>query len=91
MTNRHLSSALGLQVGLDQPQPLVDAARDFREEAGGIDVAEIVGLVDRSSGGLAERRQNRRERCCGLGIGTLYTRLIATSMLPRVALEYGHT
>src|SRR5262245_40371717 len=56
------SLSFRLEVRFDEPEPFVDAARDLREEIGGIEVAEIVGLVDRCSGRLAERRQDRRER-----------------------------
>src|SRR5256885_6285056 len=39
-------SALRLEVRLDEPQPLVDAARHLGEQVGGVQVAQLVGLVD---------------------------------------------
>ena len=47
---------------LDEPQPLVDAARHLGEQVGRVQVAQLVGLVDGLPRRLAERRQGRRQR-----------------------------
>ena len=46
---------------LDEPQPLVNAARYFGEQIGRIEVAQIVGFVDGLTCRLAERGQGRRK------------------------------
>ena len=43
---KYFASALGLQMRLDEPEPLVDAARDLREQVGRVQVAQFVGLLD---------------------------------------------
>jgi hypothetical protein len=49
-------------VRLDQPQLVVDAARDLGEQVGGVDVAELVALVDRVAHRLANACQRLRHR-----------------------------
>jgi hypothetical protein len=55
-------SALGLQVRLDEPEPLVDAARHLREQVGRVQVSQLVRLPDGVPRRLAEGRQGRRQR-----------------------------
>jgi len=44
-------------VRLDQPELVIDAARGLGEQVGGVDVAELVALVDRVARRLAEACQ----------------------------------
>ena len=48
---------LALPVRLDEPEVLVDVARDLGEDVGGVGVAGLVGLVDRGAHLLAESRE----------------------------------
>ena len=50
-----------LADALDEPQPLIDAARDLGEHVGRIQVAKLVGFVDRLSCGLSKGGQSRRQ------------------------------
>src|SRR5438132_1418851 len=54
-----LRSSPALQVRLHEPQPLVDPARDLREEVGRIQVTQVIRLLDGLPRRLAERRQRR--------------------------------
>jgi len=49
--------ALRLKVRFDEPQPLVNAPRYLSEQVSRVQVAQLVGLADRLSGGLAKRRK----------------------------------
>jgi hypothetical protein len=44
-------------MGFDEPELMVDAARDLREKVRDICVPDRGGLADRIAGGLAKRRQ----------------------------------
>jgi len=59
MPVRALRSSLRLQVRLDEPEPLVDAARDLGEQVGRVQVAQFIGLIDGLPRPFAERRQGR--------------------------------
>src|SRR6516165_6707139 len=54
--------SLRLEVCLDEPQPLVDAARHLGEQVGRVQVAQLVGLVDALPRRRAEGRQGRGQR-----------------------------
>src|SRR5712692_10245042 len=56
------SSVLGLGVRLHLPQELVNAARYFGEQVGGVGVAERVGRIDRRARRRAELRERAGER-----------------------------
>src|SRR4051812_12014031 len=58
----YYTSALGLQVRLDEPEPLVNAARDLRKQVGRVQVAQLVGRLDGLSRRLTEGRQRRGQR-----------------------------
>lgn len=51
-----------LHVRLDEPQPLVSAARDLRQDIGGIGVLELVCLLYGVASAAPERGERRRER-----------------------------
>src|SRR6266540_2384671 len=51
-----------LEMRFDEPEPLVDAARNLREEVRRAPIAESVGIVDRAADARRERRKRRRKR-----------------------------
>src|SRR6202789_3893798 len=56
-----LISGLLLQMGLEEPQVLVDIARNPRKEIRAIRISQLIGVGDRLAHGLAVHRHLRRQ------------------------------
>jgi hypothetical protein len=52
--------AFSLQVGLDEPQPLVHAAGNLGKEVGGVGIGKFAALRDGLPNRFAEERYGRR-------------------------------
>ena len=58
-TTARVLLAFGLQVRLDEPQPLVNATGNLGEEVRSVGIAKFVALPYGLPNGLAEERQGR--------------------------------